>query len=304
VGGPVAVAALALMAACGGQSTAPAADPPAGGAGDAASVEVAAPAPVRLSPTEPGPQGRVPQFAVECGFSHAAPDDPIVSPGHAGHAHQHAFFGNTTTDAASTAADLARGDTTCDQKLDRASYWAPALYDGGRAVTPTRAVAYYRPGVGIDPATVEPYPFGLKVVAGDPDADSPQPLEIVAWSCGSGSERSPAPPDCPERRPLRLAVSFPDCWDGARLDSSDHRSHMARSTGGDCPDSHPVPVPQLLLAISYPVTGAGHELTLSSGPVTTAHADFFNAWDEDKLRTEVETCIRRALTCNVVSTRE
>jgi hypothetical protein len=258
---------------------------------------------VRLSPTAPGPQGRVPQFVVECGFSHAAADDPIVAPGHAGHSHRHVFFGNTSTSADSTAEDLSRGGTTCDQQLDLASYWAPALYDHGVMVTPNDAVAYYRPGVGIDPTTVEPYPYGLKVVAGDPRAGRPQSLDVVAWSCGTGSARAPTPPTCPPGRPLRMAVSFPDCWDGERVDSPDHAAHMARSEGGACPASHPVPVPQLLLAISYPVTGGGHALSLASGPVSTAHADFFNAWDEAKLRTEVETCIHRNLTCGVAGNR-
>ena len=127
------------------------------------------------------------QFVVECGFSHAAPDDPIVHPGHPGRSHLHTF-GNTAAGAASTAASLAAtGGTTCDQQLDRAAYWAPALLDGGQPVAPTGAVAYYRPGVGIDPATVDPYPFGLAMLAGDPVADEAQPLDVVAWSCGTGS---------------------------------------------------------------------------------------------------------------------
>lgn len=49
-----------------------------------------------------GPQGGRGQFVVECGFSHVATDDPIVHPGQPGASHEHVFFGNTTTDAAST----------------------------------------------------------------------------------------------------------------------------------------------------------------------------------------------------------
>ena len=311
--GLVGAAALALVAGCGGPSTDRGASNAAVPSGEGTAPRTPAPAapsgdpaaapPVRLSPTEPGPQGRVPQFVVECGFSHAAADDPIAAPGHGGHSHQHVFFGNTSTSAGSTVEDLSRGGTTCDQHLDLASYWAPALYDHGEMVTPRGAVAYYRPGVGIDPATVEPYPYGLKVVGGDPHAARPQSLDVVAWSCGTGSARAATPPTCPEGRPLRMAVSFPDCWDGERVDSPDHASHMARSEGGACPASHPVPVPQLLLTISYPVTGGGHGLSLASGPLSTGHADFFNAWDEAKLRTEVETCIRRGLTCGVASNR-
>jgi hypothetical protein len=287
------VPVVGVVAGCGGSG---------GGTGRAAAAE-AARARVHASPTEAGPQGRVPQFVVECGFSHAGSDDPIVHPGHAGASHLHVFFGNTTTGAASTAASLAAGGTTCDQPLDRAAYWAPALLDHGAPVTPTGAVAYYRPGVGVDPATVEPYPFGLNVLGGDPAATEAQSLDVVAWSCGTGSERAATPPTCPDGRPLRLAVSFPDCWDGHRLDSPDHLAHMARSRAGACPAGHPVPVPQLLLTVTFPVTGGGHDLALATGSVLGGHADFVNAWDEDKLRTEVATCLHRGFVCGVASTR-
>jgi hypothetical protein len=73
-------------------------------------------------------------------------------------------------------------------------------------------------------------------------------------------------------------VSFPDCWDGKRLDSASHRSHMAYSSRGACAGSHPVAVPSLSLLISYPVAG-GPGAELSSGRFA-AHADFVNAWDQ------------------------
>src|SRR3546814_17989920 len=76
-----------------------------------------------------GPQGRVPQFKVECGWSHTATDDPIVHHGHPGRSHLHDFFGNTATDARSTPESLVGGDTTCQNKLDPAAYWAPAMLD-------------------------------------------------------------------------------------------------------------------------------------------------------------------------------
>ncbi|HKY67850.1 MAG TPA: DUF1996 domain-containing protein [Acidimicrobiales bacterium] len=287
------IASLVLAAACGSQGPT---GPPTGG-------ETPGVSPVRLSPTEPGPQGRVPQFVVECGYSHSGPNDPIVHPHHTGRSHLHQFFGNDSTDADSTAETLADGGTTCDQHLDLASYWAPALLDHRAEVVPLKAVAYYRPGVGVDPAVVEPYPYGLKMLGGDQVAVEPQSLDVVAWSCGTGSERAVTPPTCPDGRPLRVAISFPDCWDGENLDSPDHVGHVARSVDGACPESHPVVMPQLLLTITYPVTGDGHDLSLASGSLLTGHADFFNAWHEDKLRTEVESCIHRGLTCGVASNR-
>jgi hypothetical protein len=50
------------------------------------------------------------------------------------------------------------------------------------------------------------------------------------------------------------------CWDGVNLDSPDHKSHVAyptagpatfsgSSTGGACPSTHPVKIPQLMLEV-------------------------------------------------------
>jgi hypothetical protein len=249
-----------------------------------------------------GPQGVVAQFVVECRFSHAGPDDPIVFPGEPGASHRHHFFGATTTDAHSTPASLRRSPTTCQAGADTAAYWAPALYVDGEEVEPTLMNAYYRPGPGVEPEAVQAHPAGLAIIAGDPTATTPQPLNVVGWHCGASPVLSAEPPTCAHATPLALRVTFPDCWDGERLDSDDHRSHMALSREGRCPASHPVAVPQLVVDIHYPVSGAA-TVALASGTAHSAHADFFNGWDQEALEREVAACINRSLVCGVVSNR-
>ena len=77
-------------------------------------------------------------------------------------------------------------------------------------------------------------------------------------------------------------MNFPDCWDGKRLDSANHKSHMAYSSQDVCPGSHPVAVPALSLVIYYHVSG-GPSAELSSGGQLSAHADFVNAWKQEAL---------------------
>lgn len=264
--------------------------------GQAEPTVVAASAPDRIVA---GPQGRVAQFVVECAFSRHLADDPIVAPGHPGHSHLHAFFGNVATDASSTATSLARTTTTCNQSADRAAYWAPALLRNGAPIEPLRLVAYYRPGPSVPATSVRPYPFGLVMIAGEAHTDEAQPLAVASWSCGQGIARSATPEPCPARRPLRLIVTFPDCWDGVHVDSDDHRSHVTYSSGGRCPSDHPVPVPQLQLAIDYPVHRDVGGLELSSGGLLGGHADFLNAWDPARLAREVNTCLHRQAVCGV-----
>jgi hypothetical protein len=155
------------------------------------------------------------------------------------------------------------------------------------------------------------------MVAGNSHAGSPQSLRIVFWDCGvvkttlygamiRGAQpvatppaASSRPPSCPPASKLQLHVNFPDCWDGKRLDSVDHKRHMAYSANGRCPPSHPVGVPALSLVYQYPPpTGM---VALSSGPVYSAHADFINAWNEDALKALVRHCLNDLRPCGTGS---
>jgi len=273
--------------------------------GNGASVKAHTDATSLGQPDEPiaGPQGATPQFLVECQYSHAGSDDPIVFPGQPGQSHLHAFFGNTSVDAFTTIDSLAAGGTTCDQPLDKAAYWAPALLRGPEVLTPIKSTAYYRPGQGVEPSTVQPFPAGLVMVGGNSGATGEQPLSIVAWSCGAGIERAVRPPECTEARNLRLLVTFPDCWDGVNLDSPDHHGHVAYSSQGRCPQGYPVPVVQMQFSVEYPVWGPTDGLVLASGGLTTGHADFMNGWDQEKLASEVRLCLHREVVCGVASGR-
>jgi hypothetical protein len=236
-------------------------------------------------------------FIENCRFSHQAPDDPIVFPGRPGASHQHTFVGNRTTSAFSSFGSLRSGPTTCLRQDDTAAYWVPALYQGSELVLPVAATIYYRRGTL---APVSTFPNNLRVIAGDATATSPQGRRITFWSCGvaSGVDRSEGVPTCPDTRGsfLRLHIRFPECWDGRRLDSADHKSHMAYAMRNACPSTHPVEVPQITQIYRYPSRG-GEGFTLASGGVYSAHADFVNAWKPGALRRLVDGCLNALVHC-------
>lgn len=84
---------------------------------------------------------------------------------------------------------------------------------------------------------------------------------------------------------IRSNVLYPTCWDGKNLDSPNHKDHVAYPTGGpstflstgNCPASHPVKIPQLMLEIVWDTTGfndkalwpaTGQPFVLSTGDTT------------------------------------
>jgi hypothetical protein len=237
----------------------------------------------------PRPAGN---FVSVCRYSHSAPDDPIVHPASPGASHSHDFFGNTSTDAFSTTESLQAAPDLCRREGDHAAYWVPTLSDAGQPVKPTNVLAYYLVA-GRDPASIQPFPLGLRVVT---DAAA----HVVRFACIGGAQDTPemtTPPDCPTPMHLVMRVHFPDCWDGQRLDASDHRSHMAYAAKGVCPSTHPVAVPHLRLGVHYPAGVGGADVTLSSGGPETAHADFFNAWDPAAQARLVTRCLNAAIQC-------
>jgi uncharacterized protein DUF1996 len=242
-------------------------------------------------------------FFSNCRFSHTGANDPIVLPNQPGRSHPHTFFGNTTTNASSTLASLRSGGTTCRPPADKAAYWVPTLFQAGREVRPAKAQVYY---VLRGYEQMHAFPPGLRIVAGNAHAVRPQSARVAYWACGATAVRiriSSTAPKCGVVRTrfkglaqrcagcpiesgfeirvktiVELHVNFPDCWDGRRLDSADHHSHMTYSRNYVCPDSYPVKVPLIRLLIRYPITD-GHDVVLASGGQLTGHADFFNAWD-------------------------
>lgn len=245
-------------------------------------------------------QVRVAEFVAECGFSHRLPDDPIIYPGLPGASHMHSFFGSDVTDAHSNLGDLLNGGTTCDPLVDLSSYWVPTLYVDGQPVEPQSATFYYL-GEGVNDdviARTQPIPLGLKIIAGDANAGPGDPV-ISRWSCLHAGHVPPSNDfvNCPEGTALESYLDFPQCWDGVNLDSWDHKSHMAYPVAGECPSTHPVPVPKLRQVLRYPVTGDPSRFELSSGPGYTMHADFFNAWPEPEMERRVNDCIRPVVKC-------
>ena len=232
------------------------------------------------------------RFTVDCAFSHALRDDPIVYPRQRGASHPHEFFGNASTDAYSTAKSLrAHAKTSCSREADGSAYWVPALYDDNRRVEPTLLSVYYFAG-SKDNRTIEAFPQGLKMITRDARA---------TWYCtgrGPTSAAVDGAPRCGAGQHLLLGLSFPDCWDGKYLQRADHVSHMAVPVDDACPSSHPVAVPRVDVLVHYPGSNGGNVKLAPLDDPSSPHADFINAWDQPTLEGLVRDCLNAGVECD------
>ena len=141
----------------------------------------------------------------------------------------------------------------------------------------------------------------------------------VEWRCANGSWSTTPPRQCSNGK-LVVRIKFPDCL---AVDSSgqplldtrddqvppntlhvpdDHRSHMVdavkpnNSAVEKCPSTHPYPVPMLQTNFTFPIPTTRGTVKLSSGTgaYSTMHADFYNAWDQARLKDLVDRCINAA----------
>ena len=249
-----------------------------------------------LVSTAAAPPVEVAEFVARCGFSHRANDDPIVHPGRRGASHSHDFFGARSTDHRTTARSLRRSRTTCVPRSDRSAYWVPTVTSGGLPVK-TFAAHFYYVSNHRDRSKLRVFPRGLRVVAGNARARGPEPDKVAEWSCrGGASESFQRIPECPKGTRLELLLRFPDCWNGRDADSRDHKRHMAYSSAGACPATHPVTVPELRFVVAYATRG-GPGVKIASGAGHTAHGDFFDGWSTAALRRRIENCLKPKLKC-------
>jgi hypothetical protein len=262
-----------------------------------------------------GVQSDIGSFRVPCGVSHFNFDDPMVHPGKPGASHLHMFFGNSDTNANSTADSLANsGASTCaGGTLDRTAYWVPALIDSsGNVIMPESEIFYYKTGyLGIKPSDVQAMPKGLRMISGNSASTQG---EGHNWGCGdpyighfASIQEVLKDPRCGPGHQLVLGIDFPQCWDGKNLDSSNHRSHMANPENGACPSSHPVALPVITYNIRFTIPeGNTHAWHLSSdmydyaalGGGRSAHADWWDGWDQDIMKAWITNCDQASKDCH------
>jgi hypothetical protein len=252
-----------------------------------------------------------PGWITKCPYSHTSKDDPIVYPGRQGAAHVHDFFGSRSTNHASTYNSMIASATTCGTPEDKAGYWVPALYRNGVKINPIGDKIgqkfYYRDNHHAKGASVEAFPKGFKMVQGymhatslaDANAHGAKWGSRAWWGCSDNSVggKPTNPPNC-RTGILTLHVTFPSCWNGKQVDGDNVAAGNVKFPSDKrCPSTHQRRFPQVIYRLEYPVGTSSSGITLSSGPPYTAHADFWNTWQQPKLNALVADCLNRDRNC-------
>lgn len=260
-------------------------------------------------------------------------DDPIVYPGQPGRSHLHQFFGNDAADAYSTYSSLRKsGKSTCMSPVNRSAYWIPALLNGkGQVVRPDYVAVYYKRRPTTDPVVSDSsnpryqgkavmLPNGLRFIFGRDmlslnDASTGAPAFLcdgpVQYTPKTWKNLEEVQAGCPVGNRIIVRIEAPDCWDGKRLDSPDHRSHIAYGSYGSwgylkCPSTHPYVIPTFTMSVAY-TQAAGETYSFVSDHMDgssghkrgdTFHADFFMAWDPMVHELWEKNCLDKMLNCS------
>jgi Domain of unknown function (DUF1996) len=163
------------------------------------------------------------------------------------------------------------------------------------------AVLYRRPPLN-GSFSVEPVPADLRMSTGNAGAGALTGNTLLGseiyWGCGDASitAKLTAPPaSCPSGV-LTLHVGFPSCWDGL-IGAQDDSADLAYPVSGTCPAGYPHVLPRVVVRIGYAVGTATAAITLSSGSYYSAHAHFWNTWQQDQLAHLVTRCLNALLNC-------
>ncbi|MGW2812092.1 DUF1996 domain-containing protein [Streptomyces sp. NPDC001415] len=273
---------------------------------------------------QPGRGASTGTFTSDCGRNQNGkrnPDNVIVAPGVSNGAHHmHDYVGNQATDAFSSDADLARGNTSCRNQGDKSTYYWPVvrvLNQGndkdanangggkdknvGKIQTPTQATIQL---TGSPVSKVTAMPRFLRIITGDAKAFTNGNANANAsWSCTGFENRQLKDkyPLCPQGSQVVRTFKFQSCWDGKNTDSANHRTHVAfTDKRGACPAGFKA-IPQLVQRIVYDVPAKAGAFAVDSFPEqlhkpVTDHGDFIDVFS-DQLMGKAVNCINTGRSC-------
>jgi hypothetical protein len=222
------------------------------------------------------------QLHLTCTIYQVATVDPIQPQTD----HLHAFAGNRSISDDSTYESLlSNPSNSCNRRFATSAYWTMATYWGGEQIDPTRVGVYYH---AAHPERVSHIPDGLQMLASDANGE-------LTFKCG----KNPAPglPEPPYNctKDFRIVYNFPECWDQRSLLHTSLRDRR----GAWC-DAGYREIISVRLSFHYnnphPGEPLGSPLEVSTGadqrsPWTAAHADSFEANQQNKFNDTIQKCV-------------
>ncbi|KAJ9095415.1 hypothetical protein QFC20_006653 [Naganishia adeliensis] len=237
--------------------------------------------------------------------------DPIVHPNRYSN-HMHRVIGGNNFAAYYNYDDLVESScTSVELQADKSNYWMPQLYwitkpgDASTKFLPMRTNNrfYYFLGRNDWNTPVQPFPKGLRMITGNPNAKAPASPPFLTFQCQKTPEDIYYGPnwnfDSKCNNGIKTELKFPSwqvperCpgamsrWDGINLYKPD-QSHMNFPSNppnaGRCPRSHPIRLPMILLEYTWMIPKIGKDqiikghLAWANGDTTGygMHADFVN----------------------------